>query len=462
MAPDLQLLALGAVLIAALLGAGLGFLAARQHGRSPAAPDEWRGRAEALDRDRAAAAARAAELERSAALLREERDRLQERLQTASAELAAARQKTDDLAASADRERAAFEESRRLLKTEFENLAAQILEDKSRRFTEQNKAQIEQMLQPLGERIQEFRRKVETAYDTENRERAALAEKVRQLTELNQQVSREAHNLTQALKGHSKVRGNWGEMLLESVLEQCGLVRGQDFLTQVSIGTEDRRRLQPDVILQLPGKRHLVVDAKVSLTAYERHCSAADPAEKEAAAREHAASLRRHIEQLGGKAYAGLPGLLSPDFVMLFVPIEPALHLALETEPGLLELALRHNIVLVTAPSLLATARLVAQLWQQERQNRNAQQIAELGGRLYDKFSNFCGDLLKVGGSLDAAQKSYDEAMKKLRDGKGNLLRQSEKLRALGAKASAKLPHALLPDAAPPDEEETADEEAEA
>jgi DNA recombination protein RmuC len=345
-----------------------------------------------------------------------------------------------------------MEETRAALKSEIENLAASILEDKSRRFTEQNRSQIEQLLGPLSERLKEFRTRVDEVYGEESKARHALKEEVRLLRDLNQTVSREAGNLAQALKGQAKTRGNWGEMILESVLEKAGLVRGQHFHTQVSETSAEGRRLQPDVVLDLPGGRQIIIDAKVSLNAYERQCNAPNDTEHAAAAKEHAESLRRHIDQLSAKDYAALPGFNSPDFVFLFVPVEPALHAALETAPDLVDLALKKNIVLITAPSVVATARLVAQLWQQDSQNRFAREIAEQGGKLYDKFVAFCRDLEAIGLRIRQTQESYDDAMNKLREGRGNLLRQTEKLRALGAKTTAQ-PPALLAGAG--DENET-------
>lgn len=380
----------------------------------------------------AAARSRADEGERRVAALEEERRRLSAEVQSFAAALAAEKQRSTGL-----------EEARGALKAEFETLAATILEDKSRRFTEQNRAQLEQLLGPLSEKLQDFKKQVHEAYGEEGRARHALTEEVRRLSDLNRQVSQEAGNLAAALKGQAKTRGNWGEMILESVLEKAGLVKGQHFRTQVSATSGEGRRLQPDVVLDLPGGRQVVIDAKVSLNAYERQCSAAGEEERAAAAREHAESLRRHIEQLSAKNYAGLPGLASPDFVFLFVPVEPALHAALETAPDLVGAALERNIVLVTAPNVIATARLVAQLWQQDKQNRFAAQIAEQGGKLYDKFAAFCRDLENIGLRLRQTQESYDDAIGKLRDGRGNLLRQTENLRTLGAKATAATP-ALL------------------
>ena len=392
----------------------------------------------------AAARARAEEFERQVRYLDEERGKLIEQARTFIADLATERQRA-----------AGLEETRAALKTEIENLAASILEDKSKRFTEQNRTQIEQLLGPLSERLKEFRTRVDEVYGEESKARHALKEEVRLLRDLNQTVSREAGNLAQALKGQAKTRGNWGEMILESVLEKAGLARGQHFHTQVSETSAEGRRLQPDVVLDLPGGRQIIIDAKVSLNAYERQSSATDDAERAAAAKEHAESLRRHIEQLSAKDYASLPGFNSPDFVFLFVPVEPALHAALETAPDLVDLALKKNIVLVTAPSVVATARLVAQLWQQDSQNRFAREIAEQGGKLYDKFVAFCRDLEAIGLRIRQTQESYDDAMNKLREGRGNLLRQTEKLRALGAKTTSQ-PPALLESAADEVDETTA------
>jgi DNA recombination protein RmuC len=389
-------------------------------------------RAIAAAAETAAARTRADEYERQVRYLDDERRKLIEQARAFTAELATERQRT-----------AGMEETRTALKSEIENLAASILEDKSRRFTEQNRSQIEQLLGPLSERLKEFRTRVDEVYGEESKARHALKEEVRLLRDLNQTVSREAGNLAQALKGQAKTRGNWGEMILESVLEKAGLVRGQHFHTQVSETSAEGRRLQPDVVLDLPGGRQIIIDAKVSLNAYERQCNAQNDTERAAAAKEHAESLRRHIDQLSAKDYAALPGFNSPDFVFLFVPVEPALHAALETAPDLVDLALKKNIVLITSPSVVATARLVAQLWQQDSQNRFAREIAEQGGKLYDKFVAFCRDLETIGLRIRQTQESYDDAMNKLREGRGNLLRQTEKLRALGAKTTAQ-PPALL------------------
>lgn len=400
------------VLAALALGGVAGFLAGHL-------------KATRLSAEAAAARTRADEFERQVRCMEEERTRLLAETRDFSVQLAAAREKLTS-----------FEESRTTLKAEIENLATSILEDKSRRFTEQNRTQLEQLLNPLGERLGDFRAKVEEAYGKENDARIALTTEVRRLSELNQTVSREAANLAQALKGQAKTRGNWGEMILETVLEKSGLERGRQFHTQVSETSEAGRRLQPDVILDLPGGRQVIIDAKVSLVAYDRQCSATTDEERRTAAKEHADAMRRHISQLSEKKYDALPGLQSPDFVFLFVPIEAALLAAIESAPDLVEFALQRNIVLATPPNIVATARLVAQLWQQDSQNRHARQIAEQGGKLYDKFVAFCRDLEGIGQRIRQTQEAYEAAMNKLREGRGNLIGQTEKLRTLGAKTT--------------------------
>lgn len=398
------------IMASLLLGGGVGFLLG--HFRASAAVSVERTRAQE-NSGRALAA-------------EEEAKNLVARLQSLATDLATERQKVTGL-----------EESRAALKAEIEVLAQSILEDKSRRFTEQNRSALEQLLGPMGQKLEDFKKLVNDAYGKENDARVALTTEVRRLGELNQTVSREAGNLTQALKGQAKTRGNWGELILETVLEKAGLVKGRHFHTQVSAISEDGRRRQPDVVIDLPGERQVVIDAKVSLVAYERQCSETELTELERAAKEHAEAVRRHIDQLSAKDYAALPGINAPDFVFLFVPVEPALHAALETDPSLVEHALERNIVLVTAPNVVATARLVAQLWRQDNQNRHAQQIAEQGGKLYDKFSAFCRDMENIGLRIRQTQESYDAAMNKLREGRGNLIGQTAKLRELGAKTTA-------------------------
>ena len=335
-------------------------------------------------------------------------------------------------------------EAKEALTNQFKNLANEILEDKSKRFTEQNAASLDALLKPLQTKLTEFKEQVSTSYGNEARERHALKSEIERLANLNLRMSDETRSLTQALKGDSKVQGNWGELVLESILESSGLRKGEEYLVQDSHTQSDGSRLQPDVVIKLPEGRSLVVDSKVSITAYARHAQTTEPtvAEQELAA--HIQSLRQHIQGLSGKNYSSLYGVGSVDFVLMFVPIEPAFLLALKTAPNLYQEALAKNIVLVCPSTLMATLRTVAHLWRQDHQNRNALEIAKQCGNLYDKFVSFVDDLEKLGQRLDQAQTSYHDAFNKLKTGKGNLIRSAEKVRELGVKPSKNLSPPLI------------------
>jgi len=335
-------------------------------------------------------------------------------------------------------------EAKEALTNQFKNLANEILEDKSKRFTEQNAASLDALLKPLQTKLTEFKEQVNTSYGNEARERFALKSEIERLANLNLRMSDETRSLTQALKGDSKVQGNWGELVLESILESSGLRKGEEYVVQDSHTQSDGARLQPDVVIKLPEGRSLVVDSKVSITAYARHAETTDPvvAEQELAA--HIQSLRQHIQSLSGKNYSSLYGVGSVDFVLMFVPIEPAFLLALKTAPNLYQEALAKNIVLVCPSTLMATLRTVAHLWRQDQQNRNALEIAKQCGSLYDKFVGFVEDLEKLGQRLDQAQSSYHDAFNKLKSGKGNLIRSAEKVRELGIKPIKNIPTSLL------------------
>jgi DNA recombination protein RmuC len=335
-------------------------------------------------------------------------------------------------------------EAKEALTSQFKNLANEILEDKSKRFTEQNVASLDALLKPLQTKLSEFKEQVNTSYGNEARERFALKSEIERLANLNLRMSDETRSLTQALKGDSKVQGNWGELVLESILESSGLRKGEEYLVQESHTQTDGSRLQPDIVVKLPEGRSLVVDSKVSITAYSRHAEASDVviAEQELAA--HIQSLRQHIHGLSSKNYSSLYGIGSVDFVLMFVPIEPAFLLALKTTPNLYQEALAKNIVLVCPSTLMATLRTVAHLWRQDHQNRNALEIAKQCGTLYDKFVGFVDDLEKLGQRLDQAQTSYHDAFSKLKSGKGNLIRTAEKVRELGVKPSKSLSMPLI------------------
>jgi DNA recombination protein RmuC len=333
-----------------------------------------------------------------------------------------------------------LEELQKTFRNEFRNLANDILEEKSKKFTEQNREKLDALLKPLGDKISEFQKRVEESHKEDIRGRSALGEHLKNLQELNQRMSDEARNLTKALKGDTKKQGNWGEVILQRILEKSGLRKGYEYQTQQSTTTEDGRRLQPDVIVHLPDEKKLVVDSKVSLTAYEKYASAEDGAEQEAALKQHINSLRAHVKGLGNKNYEQIHGFRSPDFVLMFIPIEPAFGLAMHHDPELYNEAFEKNIIIVSPTTLLATLATIDNVWKQEYQNKNAMEIADRGGALYDKFVLFVESMRDIGNRIDQTQRSYNEAMNRLSEGSGNLIRQTEMLRELGAKASKKLP----------------------
>lgn len=329
---------------------------------------------------------------------------------------------------------------------EFENLANKILDDKSRKFTEQNETQLRNILDPLRDRIQNFEKRVNDTHNESEKERSALREQLRIMADMNKRMSEEALNLTRALKGDTKKQGNWGELILEKVLERSGLTKGREYDVQQSFTLEDGSRLQPDVIVRLPDGKNIIVDSKVSLIAYERYTSALDDdaATHELQLKEHIASLRSHVKGLSGKNYQNLYNIGSPDFVLLFVPIESAFSLAISHDSELYNDAFDKNVILVSPTTLLATLRTISNVWKQEYQNQNALEIARQGGDLYDKFVGFVEDLIKVGKLMDDSKKAYGEAMNKLYDGKGNLVRRAENMKKLGVKATKQLPQGLI------------------
>jgi DNA recombination protein RmuC len=335
-------------------------------------------------------------------------------------------------------------EAKEALTIQFKNLANEILDDKTRRFTEQNALSLDALLKPLQTKLTEFKEQVSTSYANESRERFALKSEIERLSALNVKMSDETRSLTQALKGDSKVQGNWGELVLESILESSGLRKGEEYLVQDSHTQVDGSRLQPDIVVRLPEGRHLVVDSKVSITAYARHAESADADTAQIELNAHIQSLRQHIQGLSSKNYSSLYGVGSVDFVLMFIPIEPAFLLALKSTPNLYQEALAKNIVLVCPSTLMATLRTVAHLWRQDHQNKNALEIARQCGALYDKFVGFIDDMEKLGQRIDQAQTSYHDAFNKLKTGKGNLIRTAEKVRELGVKPSKTLPPGLL------------------
>jgi DNA recombination protein RmuC len=327
---------------------------------------------------------------------------------------------------------------------EFENLANKILEEKTVKFTEQNKENLKNILSPLQDKIQLFEKKVEDTHKESIDYHAALRQQILGLREMNEQMSKETMNLTKALKGDSKMQGNWGELVLERVLEKSGLEKGREYEVQQSFVNEEGNRLFPDVVINLPDGKKMIVDSKVTLTAYERYINSEDNAEKAQHLKDHVLAIKRHVDQLSEKNYHDLYQMESPDFVLLFIPIESAFALALNEDTGLYNKAFEKNIVIVTPATLLATLRTIDSMWTNQKQQENALEIARQAGALYDKFEGFVSDLVKIGKKMDEAKVEYGNAMNKLFDGKGNLINSVEKLKKMGAKAKKALPENIL------------------
>lgn len=370
---------------------------------------------------------------------------LQEEVQTLSESATLYREQISHLQTSLEHERKQAAEkvelllqAREQMSLEFKSIANEILEDKSRRFTASNRESISEILKPLNEKIQHFEKKVEETYDREAKERFSLEKEIRSLQELNARISADAVNLTNALKGENKTQGTWGEVILETILEKSGLVKGREYETQVSLRAGDGSRSQPDVIVHMPENKHVIIDAKVSLKAYESFCSESDQVRRGELLQQHVQSVRSHVRALSSKDYQNLMTLNSLDFVLLFMPVEAAFSAAVQQDGGLFTDAFEKNIILVGPSTLLATLRTIQNIWRYEQQSQNAIEIANSAGALYDKFVAFVADLEEIGGRIDATQKSYDKAHNKLVSGKGNLVTRIEKLKLLGARASKK------------------------
>lgn len=326
------------------------------------------------------------------------------------------------------------------LRLEFTNTANALFEEKSQKFTSQNQENLDGLLKPLQEKISLFEQKVDHYYSDQTKDRATLKEQIRSLTQLNQQMNEETRNLTNALKGESKTQGNWGELILERILERSGLRKGTEYFTQSYFINEEGRRQFPDLILNLPNKKHLVIDSKMSLTAYERFSSAQSEEDAEKALKAHLNSVKKHVKELSAKKYQQIHELNTLDFVLMFVPLEAAFALAMQNDHNLFYHAFEQNVIIVSPMTLLATTRTIANVWQQENQNRHALEIAQQAGKMYDKFVNFIGDLDHIGTRINHLEHSYNEAMKKLQFGKGNLINRATKLKELGAKTTKQLP----------------------
>ncbi|MBL4582206.1 MAG: DNA recombination protein RmuC [Gammaproteobacteria bacterium] len=336
------------------------------------------------------------------------------------------------------------DESKEQMGEAFENIANKIFEDKSKKLTDNNKESLSAVLNPLADKISRFEKRVEETYDKESKERFSLAKEIKQLHEMNTQISEDAVNLTNALKGDNKAQGNWGELILETLLENSGLVKGREYEVQVSLRSAEGGKFQPDVVVHLPESRDIIIDSKVSLKAWDAYCSADDADEKAGFLKQHVQSVRSHVKGLSGKDYQNLAGISTLDYVFLFMPIDAAYSVAIQNDPGLSQYAFEKNIVFVSPTMLLTTLKLAQNLWRLDQQNQNAVEIAEKAGALYDKFVNFVTDLEDIGARIDSSKKSYEAAHKKLRSGTGNLMRRVEGLKTLGAKTSKKLKHEAL------------------
>jgi DNA recombination protein RmuC len=371
--------------------------------------------------------------------LRNEKEKIQILLTQKQSEL-------NNLKTKLDENKSEIEQIQSKFTKEFENLANKILEEKSSKFTLQNQENLKQILNPLQEKIQNFELRVERTNKDNIELHAALGQQLKQLHEQNIKISTEANNLTKALKGDSKIQGNWGELILERVLEKSGLEKDREYVVEKSfaVNQEGKQRLRPDVIIYLPDNKKMVIDSKVSLTAYEKYINADTDNEREVFIKEHVTSLNRHILQLSEKKYEDLYQMESPDFVLLFIPIEPAFAVALNQDNELYNKAFQKNIVIVTPSTLLATLRTIDSMWNNEKQQRNAIEIARQAGALYDKFEGLMQDLTRVGKKMDEAKNEYKGAMNKLFEGRGNLIGSVEKLKKLGAKAKKQLPESII------------------
>ena len=394
-----------------------------------------------------------AEKENIIQLLKDEKTRLLDELLFERTQLAQANQQLESVKSyyqsqqeKLQEQKIEVEQIRKQFQQEFENVAEKLLKEKSKEFIDVNRNNLDMILNPLKENLKAFEDKVEKVYNMEAAERNTLKGVITQLMDLNKQISDEAQNLTKALKGDNKKQGNWGEVILERVLERSGLVRDQEYRVQAAMQTTDGTRYQPDVIIDLPDDKHLVIDSKVSLIAYERLVNADTEEDRKLFAKAHIESIRNHIGGLSSKKYHDLYKINSPDFVLLFVPIESSFSIAVQLDGELFNYAWDKKVVIVSPSTLLATLRTIASMWKQERQNRNVLEIARLSGDMYDKFVGFLGDMDSIGRNINQTQSAYNTALNKLSEGRGNLTTTAEKIKKLGAKADKQIDQKFIGD----------------
>ncbi len=384
--------------------------------------------------------------EAEAAKLAAELVAVRQALSEKSEELAKTQANLENAHAALDAQKAETLELQKTLTAEFENIANRILKERAAEFSESSKKDLGALLNPLGEKINEFKNQVKEAYSIETREKAILREQIKNLSEQTRAISDEANNLTKALKGDVKKQGNWGEVILERVLEMSGLHRGREYEREEVSKNAEGANSRPDVVVHLPDNKHVIIDSKVSLVAYDRLAAATDKEAYASAVREHLASMKKHVQELADKNYPNLLGINAPDFVLMFVPIEAMFSVAVEADQSLFAYAWERKIVIVSPTTLLATLRTIASIWQQDNQTKNSLEIARLSGALYDKLVGFIDDFQKIKRALDAADKAYADAFGKLSDGKGNMLTTATRIKELGAKASKTLPSELIKD----------------
>jgi DNA recombination protein RmuC len=378
--------------------------------------------------------------------LKKELDSEREKLSEAMRSLEGSRSYLRAQQEKIDEQKAEIRNNQEKFNKDFELIASRILDEKTKKFTEENRTNLDIILNPFKENIKAFEEKVEKVYKAESDERNVLKGHINQLIEQSNLMNLETQNLTKALKGDNKKQGNWGEMILERVLERSGLVKDQEYRIQASHQSSEGGRFQPDVVIDLPDDKHLIIDAKVSLIAYERLVNSETDEDRDLFTKQHIASIRNHIQELSSKNYSELYKINSPDFVMLFIPIESSFGIAVQKDAELFNFAWDKQVVIVSPSTLLATLRTIASMWKQERQNRNVMEIARLSGEMYDKFVGFVGDMEGIGKNLRLSQDAYDKALNKLSSGRGNLSITAEKIKKLGAKTGKQLDQKFIND----------------
>jgi DNA recombination protein RmuC len=394
-----------------------------------------------------ARAERIPELEGEKCALNAKIDGLQHEVRELSSALSRSETQTEEQRKAAEAERRLVHAAKEELTLSFQNIADKIFEEKSRNFNQVSSTNLEGLLKPFGVQIKDFEKKVNDVYSSEARERFSLEKEVRKLAELNLQISQDAINLTNALKGQTRVQGELGQIILETVLEKTGLVKNQEYVIQKSLTNEEGQRFRPDVIVYLPDNRQLIIDSKVNLPTYQEYCSLSDGPQRELVLKKHVAAFRKHVSDLDLRRYQDLHKLSSLDFVLMFVPFEGSFSIAMQSDAELFNYAFEKNVVIVTPFTLGATIRTIANVWKHEYQSQNAFKIAKQAGRLYDKFNAFVTDLADIGKKLDAARESYDLAHNKLISGRGNIVNRIESLKLLGARAKKDLPQVLVAEA---------------